>query len=100
MALTPVIGSKSVTTAGTAERLVASSKKVQRVILVSRKGNTGSVHIGDSTVDQSSAPGLQLLAAGDKVELVGPRDQVIDLYDIWVDVSVSDEAVDFFYFSG
>ena len=81
-------GQKTVSSAGTAEALVASSTKIrQGVYIKALEGNSGTVYVGDS--DVSSSNGYEL-AAGDVVFLA-----VRDLADIYLDVSSGGEGASF-----
>ena len=83
-------GRKTVTTAGTAETLVASTDTlVVGVIIKAFKENTGTVHIGISTVDSSSAKQYEL-EAGEAISI-----SINDLVKIYVDVSVNGEGVQY-----
>lgn len=92
----PITLSKTVTTAGTAERLNATALKCVAGIVQAKTANTGTVHLGDSTVHNSTKPGRTLTAAQ---HAENPRhpDGFYDLYDLWIDVSVSGEGVDITY---
>ena len=84
-------GSKTVTAAGTRERLVAvaSSVSVRGVSITAKPTNTGKVYLGDSTVASTNTPPI---AAGDDVALGGG--DPLNLADIYIDVQVSGEGVD------
>lgn len=81
--------SKTVTTAGTRERLVATSTLVPTATICAKRSNTGLVYIGGSDVaDSNTAP----LFAGDCMQLAHPN-MLYDLTDMWIDVSVNGEGV-------
>jgi hypothetical protein len=87
---------KTVTTAGTRERLVAASTTCKYVIITALSSNTGRVMIGGSTVVAAvgaTSRGVPL-NAGEKFGL--PAD---DLYDIYIDSTVNGEGVMFVYLS-
>lgn len=79
-----IAGAKTVTTAGTAEPLVATATPCRRVIIQSHPGNTAGIMIGDA----ASQP-FQL-APNERIELF-----VRDLSMIWVDSVQSSETVDY-----
>lgn len=82
-----ITGTKTVTSAGTAEQITATSTPLQKgVTIVANSANTGVVYIGDSAVDSSSFS----LAAGEQIFF--PID---DLSKVWLDVSVSAEGVSY-----
>jgi hypothetical protein len=84
-------GEKTVAAAGTAESLVAASRRVKSVVVIAKGGNTNRVYLGGADVTPSTNDGL---AAGESitVEAVG----WLDLADIYVDVGVNGEGVDFY----
>jgi hypothetical protein len=84
---------KAVTTAGTAERLVAASTLAKYIFVTAFSTNTGRVMIGGSTVDETpaSSRGIPLAAS----QTIGfPID---DVNDIFVDSAVNLEGVMFAY---
>uniref|UniRef100_A0A6M3JBQ7 Uncharacterized protein n=1 Tax=viral metagenome TaxID=1070528 RepID=A0A6M3JBQ7_9ZZZZ len=87
-------GSKAVTTAGTAETLVASTTPAKYVQIQAKPANTGRVAIGGSAVDETAATikGI-ILYPGESTPWI-PCD---DLVDIYVDVAVSTQGVTFNY---
>jgi hypothetical protein len=90
---TPTIISseKTVTAAGTAEALSASSQRVRSLSVIAKTGNTGQVYVGGSDVASSTNDGL---APGDT--LMVPSLNWLDLSAMYVDVDVSGEGVDFY----
>ena len=88
---TLIASAKTVTTAGTAEALVAASQRVSSVTVVAKASNTGSVYVGGSDVASTTNDGL---APGDSMEI--PSHNYLDLVNIFVDVSISGEGVDFY----
>ena len=85
-------GTKAVTAAGTAERLVAvaSNVSVRSAVVVAKEGNAGLVYVGNSEVSGSNTPPLN---PGDALELGGH--DPFNLADVYLDVSVSGEGVDY-----
>jgi hypothetical protein len=83
-----VVGSKTVTTAGTPERLSATHVYVKSVLIYGLNTNT-DVAFAD-LADAAPANGVN----NAPVEIKPPSaDMLVDLYDIWVDVVVSGEGV-------
>lgn len=94
--------SKTVTTAGTAERIVAATEddfddyQFSVVIIQALNANTGVVAIGQADVDATGPPIVGIrLAAGESLALddLG-RHGMWDLREFWIDVSVSGEGVE------
>ena len=89
-------GHKAVTTAGTAERLVASSTPCKYAVITALYTNTGRIMVGGSTVVAAvgaTSRGTPL----DAYEKFGfPCD---DLYDIYIDATVNGEGVMYTYFN-
>lgn len=94
--LVPVTLSKAITTSGTPEALSASALRVVAFSVQSKTGNTGTVHIGDSTVDNSTKPGM-LLTEAQLIAFPPKQGFYYDLADVYVDVSVNGEGVDVTY---
>jgi len=93
-----VSGSKTVAAAGTAERLVSTTTVVRWVAFTAKKvagANTGTVYLGDSTVD-STSPQYQPLPAGYYWE-PNWHGLCVDLYDIWIDAATTGDGVVFNY---
>jgi len=93
-----VFGSKVVAAAGTAVQLVSVPTRASALWTEGKKvvgSNTGSVYIGDDTVDKTTAQ-FRELATGEywEVPLGGA---VIDLMDIWVDAATTADGVVFGY---
>lgn len=86
-------GRKTVTSAGTAERLVSSNTKCKKVTIMALIMNTDYVVVGSSTVvaNATTRRGIAL-SAGMSITL-----DVEDLYDLWIDSVVSGEGVMFLY---
>jgi len=90
---------KTVTAAGTRERLSDSNKKVRAVAIQALSSNLGEVYIGDNQVS-SSTYGVSLAAEDGFVinsELIGDAAGFISLTDIWLDVGTSGEGVSYLY---
>jgi hypothetical protein len=84
---------KTVTTAGTAERLSATSSRHEMIVLQAECDNTGNIFIGGSTVDSSN--GIQLAACETFVFSGNSFRGTIapfDLRDIWIDVATNGEG--------
>ena len=86
-------GQKLVATAGTAEALVASTRRVKRVQIVALSSNTKPVCVGGSDVASTTNGGLP---ASGPISL--EAEGWMDLKDIYVDadVDVDGEGVDFY----
>lgn len=97
MALLPVtLGKVVVATAGTAVPLADSALPAYAVIVQALKANTGTVYVGDSSVDESSAVG-HALAAGESFVINGinlPRGlEEMMLNDFYVDAANNNDGV-------
>lgn len=87
-------GRKTVSTAGTAERLDTREAIVYRVIITAETDNTGIITVGSSTVVGALGTRRGVpLEAGDSVTFVNNR-----LSDIWLDTTVNGDGVTFLYF--
>lgn len=89
-------GTKTVTTAGTAVRLVATSTVIKQATIQALSSNTGVVCIGSSTVLVASKNGI-CLSAGQATPLFYISGFPHDLNQIWVDSAVNGEGVAFAY---
>jgi hypothetical protein len=87
-----IFGRKAVTAAATAEAIDSTSRPITELLIIANDDNTGRVFYGASDVDSSTQRGL---AAGESVVVGGSEDSPFDIAAIFVDVSVSGEAVDF-----
>ena len=98
MILKPYVLNKTVTAAGTRERIVGSGLKSIAVTIQAKSDNTGSIYVGDETV--SSSVGIEL-HAGDSITFnsveFGLANADISFRDIWIDVSVSSEGINIIY---
>ncbi len=81
-------GQKTITTAGTAERLHAGLITNGAVMVKALPGNTGNMFVGNVSGDVSSSNSLPL-EPGDAVVF----SSVADLREIWVDSAVNGEGV-------
>ena len=92
--------SKTVTTAGTAERLTAAALWVTGLTLTAKTGNVGNIFLGDSDVDNTAAP----LIPGDEIStqspVIGGVSVPFDLYEIFIDSAQNGEGVNFWYQRG
>ena len=87
-----LVGSKTVTAAGTAEALLTTGRTVWPWIKIKAKnGNTGQVYIGGSDVDSNTHEGLD---ANDEVIFFSRYG--FELSDIYIDVDTNDEGVDLY----
>ena len=84
-------GQKLVTTAGTAEALVAGTKRVKRLQVIALSTNTKPVYVGGSDVSSTTNGGL---AASGSISL--EAEGWMDLADIYVDADTAGEGVDFY----
>lgn len=91
----PISGRKALTTAGTREAL-AGATKARQVLIQYAEGSTGTICIGGSGVVAALATrnGFSLLGPGDWVEL-----EVNDLAEVYIDSTVSGDAVTFNYWT-
>ena len=86
-------GSKTVTTAGAAERLIAlaSNVSVLSVTIVAKQTNTGKLYTGNSAVASSNTPALD---AGESIKI--SAGEPFNIADIYLDVSVNGEGADYY----
>lgn len=86
-------GRKTVTAAGTAERLVSSNTSCRKVTIMAELDNTGYIVVGDSTVVATPATRRGIpLSAGVSLTL-----DVEDLYAIYIDAETSGDGVTYLY---
>lgn len=88
-------GRKTVTSAGTAETLVASTTRGARIIIQAETDNTNNVAVGD--VNVVAAAGSErgtILSPGSTIDVL-----LIDLVDIFVDSVTNGEGVTFTYYT-
>lgn len=79
-------GTKAVTTAGTAERMTASTLKVGSVLIFPLRTNTGRVYIG--TLSGALAQHITV-----PLVISAPAGKYLDLTDYYIDVTVNGEGV-------
>tara|TARA_Y100000310_G_C20590480_1_gene767741 strand:+ start:627 stop:914 length:288 start_codon:yes stop_codon:yes gene_type:complete len=93
MALAVGANRKTVSSAGTAEVIVATAHEVQSVIITAETNNTGIMVVGGSTVVAalSTRSGVPL-NAGDSVTLYS-----VDLNKVYLDTTVSGDGVTYLY---
>ena len=88
---------KTVSAAGTAERLTTSNIYVTGATITGIPGNTGNLFAGGSDVDNTKVP----IDASETVAVPAPvaHGGVVqfNLRDIWIDVGVSGEGAHVFY---
>ena len=88
---------KNVATAGTAERISATTILVSSVTFRAKKGNTNDIYLGDADV-ANTYPDLD---ANQTITFEAPmysgNHTGINLRDIWIDVDTDGEGVDVFY---
>ncbi len=82
---------KTVTATGTAEALVASSRRVKSVVIVAKAGNVGQVYVGGSDIATTTNDGLD---AGETLAIEAHG--WLDLANIYIDVDTNGEGVDFY----
>lgn len=92
--VSPTDGSKDVTTAGTAEALLAAATDCRMIFITAKSANTGSIFVGSSSV--ASINGTEL-TAGETIVLEAGIGSKIDVNEIFVDSGVSGEGVTFTY---
>lgn len=87
-------GRKEVTTAGTAETLVASSTPCTKVNIQAEKNNTGIICVGGSSVVAAEATRRGIaLGAGQTITI-----EIDDLVKLYLDSTVSTDGVTYNYF--
>ena len=85
-----VVGSKTVTTAGTRVTIESTVPRVSSLTIVAKDNNTGRIYVGGDDVASTTNRGL---AAGDSVTFTAPK---LELDTIYLDASVSGEGVDWY----
>lgn len=86
--------SKTVSSSGTAERLISSATQASSYVISAKPGNTNDVYLGDSDVSTSDPP----LQPGDSISWESSQKKpTTDLREIWVDVDTDTEGVDVWY---
>lgn len=88
-------GEKTVTTNGTAERLISLTEpggtNWRRVLIISKASNTNPIFVGGGDVSSSTNDGL---AAGASITFESAFRNHFDASDIWIDVTTNGEGVD------
>lgn len=95
---TLVAAVKTVTTAGTGERITATSTPCQYVIISALPDNTGTVFVGGSDVDKDTMNGIPLTNPADSDGIKVPSSIIIpidDLNKLYVDVTASGEGISY-----
>ena len=93
-------GVKTVTTAGTAEQLIATSTECQYVVISALPTNTGTIYVGGSSVLASTMTGIPLTVPEDgnsikvPTQIIVPIDNVSKIY---IDATNEGEGVSFTY---
>lgn len=95
-------GIKTITTAGTRERLVAASTPALWLKIQNNMGSTGDVTVGNNTVVGAVATRRGILLSPTTESTVETKvpthiDGPIDLYDIWVDCTIDGDKCHFIY---
>lgn len=90
-------GRKTVTVAGTAERLSAQSVAIRSVEITALPANTGKIAVGGSTAKATVAAERGTILNAGATKRLDADDQVDDLNQVWVDASVSGEGVSYSY---
>jgi hypothetical protein len=86
-------GKKTVTTAGTAERISTTQSGVTSIVIRAETTNTGQIFVGDADVASTDNAGLD---AGESLSMplwLSP----ISLTNIWIDASMSTDGVDYWF---
>jgi hypothetical protein len=94
--ISPTGGSKTVTTAGTAVALVATSTLRTMLYVRAKSTNTGDVYLGDSSVDKTTSQQI-VLAANQEITIEAPAGYCLDINEFYLDAAVNGEGVDFLY---
>ena len=88
MAYKPMCIKKTISSAGTAERLTTSNIKTPSVIIQAADDNTNGFFVGDNQVDKDAFNGIELNARESVTfSAIDPKsgEGLISLKDIWVD---------------
>lgn len=91
-------GVKTVTTAGTGEKIITASTPAQYVIITALLANTGTIYVGGSDVDKTTMNGISLTVAADKDGVKVPGSCIIPINDankVWIDSTVNGNGVSF-----
>lgn len=93
--LSPVGGTKTVTTSGTGVAL-AATVSVKMLYVRAKSTNTGNIYFGDSAVDVTTSKQI-ILTALQSVTIDAPLGNKIDVSEFFIDADVNGEGVDFLY---
>jgi hypothetical protein len=93
--LSPVGGTKTVTTSGTGVAL-AATVSVKMLYVRAKSTNTGNIYFGDSAVDVTTSKQI-ILTALQSVTIDTPLGNKIDVSEFFIDADVNGEGVDFLY---
>lgn len=95
------LAAKTVAVAGTAEAITVLNIQTPSVVIQALESNTGSIYIGDSSVDSTNgttlAPSDVFEFSGDERSGRGGADELI-LTDLFVDSAVNGEGINISYF--
>ena len=95
--ISPIGGSKTVTTSGTGVPLVASATPAKELYVRPKATNTGNVYLGDSSVDVSTSKQIVLSALASPVTITADSGYRLDVGEWYIDADVNGEGVDFLY---
>ena len=85
-------GNKTVTTAGTAEKLITASTPCSFVVVTALLANTGQIAVGGSTCKATSTVRGDILAAGDSTVI-----SIDNVNKVYINSTVNTEGVSFRY---
>ena len=86
---------KTVTTAGTRERLADVNVIAVALSIKALAGNAGKIYVGGSSV--SSTVSSFELSSGESVSIKCNIDEIINLFDWWIDAANSGDSVSLAY---
>jgi hypothetical protein len=86
-------GRQTVTSAGTATKLITASTPCTQVLVTALRGNTGVIEVGSSTV--VAADGSQRGTPLNALDSI--RVDIDDVSKVYIDSTISGEGVAFFY---
>ncbi len=87
-----VTGNKTITSAGTAVALLATTTPCKRVDVVAQFGNAGTIYVGDSAVLASTKTGMPLPQGSSYTVYLN------DVSGVFVDSTSSNDKVSFIYY--
>lgn len=93
-----VAGERTITTAGTQLALEAVNTSLVALTIIAKAGNTGQVFVGGSDVASTVNDGLDASESisFDVSSFGQGRSAIINTQDVFLDVSVNGEGVDFY----